>query len=384
VRLRHAGPVVCVAFDSDGKHLLTASGGVAVLWDALTGRPVRRFGKRPADPDRGPAGFRPGETVAALSADGKAVALAYRPEDGVRVWDVATGNELRRFRGETSGAAGLAFSPDGKLLASAGKDGHITLHDLTTGKETARLLRAPKGGAPFGLGFTPPVFAPDGKALAVPCHEVVGFNNVKATISLWDPTTGRRLRQLEAGGPAPVTPAFSPNGKGLAWSTANGTIIVTDAATGQERRRFEAGGPCRFAFTPDGKRIVATLVHGRLIIIWDAATGRELRRFVKARPVPPHPDWRIPAWAPSGRSTTRETARRFSRGGTMARCDGGTRPPPGKWGPPCCPPAPGNRHCPPMGEYLSPKSGTAPPACATRQRARRSGKSTSRRKTSTR
>jgi WD40 repeat protein len=299
VRLRHTGPVVCVAFDRQGKRFLTATSGVAVLWDTVTWRQVRRFGNLPAAPDGGPVVFQPGETVAALSADGKAVALAYREKDGVRVWDVATGKELRRFPGEESGAAGLTFSPDGKLLASAGKDGNIALYDLTTTKQTARRILAPKAGALFRLGFTPVVFSPDGKSLAVPSQEVAGFNQVKGTIVLWDPTTGRRLRQFEAGGPAPVTPAFSPDGKGLAWATADGTIVVTDAATGRERQRFKAAGPCRFAFTPDGKRLVATLVHGRLIILWDTATGKELGRFVKERPVPPNEDWRVPAWAPA-------------------------------------------------------------------------------------
>jgi RNA polymerase sigma factor (sigma-70 family) len=136
VRLRHSGRPVCVAFSSDGKQLLTAAGGVAVLWDAATGKEVRRFGAPAAANDDAPTALRLGETAAALSPDGLAVALAYRQKDGVRVWEVAAGRELCRFPGEEHGAAGLAFSPDGKLLASAGKDGQIALYALATGEET--------------------------------------------------------------------------------------------------------------------------------------------------------------------------------------------------------------------------------------------------------
>jgi RNA polymerase sigma factor (sigma-70 family) len=300
VRLRHSARAECVAFSADGKRLLTAAGGVAVLWDAATGREVRRFGAPAAPKDDDPTALRLGETAAALSPDGRAVALAYRQKDGVRVWDVATGRDLRRLPGEENGAAGLAFSPDGKLLASAAKDGQIALYDLATGKEAARLNR-PREGAPtlFLLSGVIPAFSPDGKSLAAPGPpEVVGFD-LRSVLKVWD-LGGHELWTVRPGPrePAPVAAAFSPDGKALAWATYEGTVVVTEAATGRELRRLEAGGPCRFAFTPDGKGVVAVLVLDRAAVVWDVATGREVRRFGRARPVPPAGDWGIVAWPP--------------------------------------------------------------------------------------
>jgi WD40 repeat protein len=126
----------------------------------------------------------------------------------------------------------------------------------------------------------------------------VGFN-LRTALKVWD-LEGRELRAVRPGPrePAPVAAAFSPDGKALAWATASGTVVVTDAATGRELRRLEAGGPCRFAFTPDGKGVVAALVLDRAAVVWDLATGRELRRFGKARPAPPGGDWGIIAWPP--------------------------------------------------------------------------------------
>jgi RNA polymerase sigma factor (sigma-70 family) len=291
VRLRHGAATGGVAFHPDGKHLLTAAGGVAVLWDAATGREVRRFGN-PAPPgDNDPPLAQLGATALALSADGKTVALAYRQQDGVRVWEVETGRELHLFPGEEHGSGGLALSSDGTRLASAGQDGAVTVYDLTTGKETARLNRPTKDThrvfQPAGL-----TFSPDGKLLAATCAEMANLQ-IRGALTLWDMTTGRAVWEVrpDTREPIPVATAFSPDGKTLAWDTTDGVIVVTEAATGRELRRLEAGAPCRFAYSPDGKSLVAALTNDRAVVVWDAATGQESRRIGKVRAAPPGTGW---------------------------------------------------------------------------------------------
>src|SRR5262249_23319533 len=84
-------------------------------------------------------------TGVAFSPDGKHVASASSQLNGllgeVKVWDRTTGKEVHQFLGHTLPVSGVAFSPDGKLLASAGWDGTVGVWDLTTGKERHRPLR---------------------------------------------------------------------------------------------------------------------------------------------------------------------------------------------------------------------------------------------------
>jgi len=207
--------------------------------------------------------------------------LALADGTGIRFWEVATGKAAGEVTGLGQPAAGLAFTPDGKVLAVRLMEGQFRLFDAGTHKETARFGESPRGGPVLYTGSLSFAFSPDGKTLAAQTLEGAGgFRNLVTAIKLWDVATGKPARPVapEKDGTA-IHPAFSPDGKVLAWATADGTVVLTDAATGKELHRLKGDGPVRYAFTPDGKSVVTRLTGDRAGAVWDVATGKELRRL---------------------------------------------------------------------------------------------------------
>jgi WD40 repeat protein len=199
--------VASVAFSPDGRILACGSYGVAVLWDVMSGRELHRLG-------HGAVSLL--VQSVAFSPDGKT--LASGSEDNtVKLWDVASGNELWELKGHDNKVMALAFSPDGGTIASGSLDKTVTLWDVRNRKKLSSLNHS------FNLRSV--AFSPNGRTLASASFD----ENV---VTLWDVTSGNKLWKLE--GTADSTVAFSPDGKVLATGGANSTIMLWDANSGKE------------------------------------------------------------------------------------------------------------------------------------------------------
>ena len=249
----HTENVNSVAFSPDGEILASHSTDNTLRLWSPTGEHIRTI-----EGDK-----RSWFGGMAFSPDGNLLAATSKNE--INLWS-PTGEHIRTIvEGHEYSVLSVSFHPDGTMLASAGSHGDINLWDVTTGKH----IRTIEGDTDnWWLGWGGMAFSPDGTMLAA---GVLHDN----TFRLWSPSTGQLLHTLEghwssyAGG---GDVAFSPDGTLLA-GTSGGRIYFWDAATGSKRIAYplelgKTSDVVSVLFTPDGTSLASVGDEG-ILLLWD-------------------------------------------------------------------------------------------------------------------
>jgi WD40 repeat protein len=243
----HTGHVDNLVFSADSKMLVSGSHDTTLrLWDVATGKELARF--KHADVIWSVAITSDGNTLASGSDDGT-----------ITIWDVATGKRQASFKGKENMIRSLAFSPDGKTLFSGAEGGAIKAWDVATAKQRVALA----GGERPTL-----LVSPDGKVLV---------SGSVDEIRAWDTATFKERFMLKGGDRHTgfTAVAMSSDGTTLASVGVPGTIKLWEVATGKARATTLTDRPLcsALAFSGDGK-FLASARRGSLKI-WDVATGKE-------------------------------------------------------------------------------------------------------------
>jgi len=202
-------------------------------------------------------GFSNSVWSVAFSPDGKTLASA-SGDNTIKLWNLQTQTALKTLTGHSRLVRSVAWSPDGKTLASASNDKTIKLWNLQTGKLIATLTR-------HSNEVSSVAFSPDGKILA----SASGDN----TIKLWNLQTQKPLATLSGHSSFVNSVAISPDGKTLAAASADKTIKLWNLQTQKELATLS--GDSSFlnsvAFSPDGKTLAAASADST-IKLWNLQT----------------------------------------------------------------------------------------------------------------
>jgi serine/threonine protein kinase len=248
----HSDRVWSVVYSPDGRYLASGSDDKTIkIWEVATGKQLRTL-----------TGHSEVFRSVVYSPDGRYLA-SESGDNTIKIWEVATGKELRTLTGHSDMVWSVAYSPDGRYLASGSRDQNIKIWEVATGKE----LRTLTGHSDWVLSV---VYSPDGRYLASGSRD----QNIK----IWEVATGKELRTLTGHSHRVRSVVYSPDGRYLASGSWDQTIKIWEVATGKELRTLTGHSDWVWSvvYSPDG-RYLASGSDDKTIKIWEVAMGKELR-----------------------------------------------------------------------------------------------------------
>ncbi|MCI0639578.1 MAG: protein kinase [Gemmataceae bacterium] len=246
----HVDQVRAVEFSPDGRWLASVGlDGKIIVRDVVTGQSKNLISES-----------KPGFLGMAFSPDGL---LATAGDAGiVGVWDINSGQAHFRVKAHTSWTSSLAFSPDGRILATGSNDRTIHLLDAATGQ----VLKTLEGHTDAIMGLA---FSSDGHRLF--------SGSLDRSITIWDVDSGRQIKTLKGHSNGVTRIALSQDNQRLASSSHDNTVKIWDVNSGQELHTLTGHSDIVWSvqFIADGARLV-TAGFDQSIRIWDSTTGFEL------------------------------------------------------------------------------------------------------------
>ena len=262
----HKTNVYTVDFSPDGKNIASLeSDGTVIVWETATGQELMRL---------------PGSTE--ILDEFSSQRLAYNPDgtqlasgDGseIRIWDPQTGELIRSLAGHTDIVWSIAYSADGKQIASGSADQTVRTWEASSGEQILELK-----GHTYAIGGL--AFSPDGKWLASASDD--------GTLKIWDASSGELIVDLTGFPDIVDSVDFSPDGTLLAAPSGDGLHIWKvetaggagePALTAQEILLIDGAGGS-VTFSPDGSLVATT--SGSVARLWDVRTGREVLKSPRA------------------------------------------------------------------------------------------------------
>nr|WP_298680611.1 caspase family protein [uncultured Treponema sp.] len=244
----HTSPVYAVAYSLDGKTVASGSLDITIkIWKVATGECIKTL--------------ETGAVVRSVSysPDGAYLASSFWNNE-IKLWDIATEECVKTFGGHTKSVSSVAYSLDGKYLATGSADG-VKLWNVTTGEHVKKLN---------GQGNV--VYSPDGKYIASRTSKVVNLSEV---------ATGECIKRFEGHTDTIYSVAYSPDGKYIASGSEDKTIKLWEVATGECVKTFEGHTDTVYsvAYSPDGK-YVASGSKDETINIWEVASGKCIKTLI--------------------------------------------------------------------------------------------------------
>jgi WD40 repeat protein len=211
-----------------------------------------------------------------FSPDGKQIVSGSYEDKNIKIWDVATGREIRNIYSDINGVNNLKISPDGKQIISSSFDlpGIIKIWDINTGKELRTILNSSNGPIEsMDLSL-------DGRQIVVVYDEFYDDKDDIKRICFFDANTGKLIRAIFTKDASKI--AFNPDGKRIATSHPNNEKIrIWDSVTRKVILTIseDVGWVNFLFFSPDGNHIISSATsketYKPIFTIWDANTGKK-------------------------------------------------------------------------------------------------------------